>query len=241
MPLFEPFRLSFYNGPMPPPMTFLLPSIPLSPSVDVAMLVGLHPQNMPGAYKLVFLYRQWQCIQVFEATSHGRQWHYTLHLATDARLSLQELQPSTGPRAAPYPAWWQHGAGAPYPSIFETSGESVLIRRDAAHALNVSGGVEQLVPERFLLGILPQATRSPNHAPSRFDLFPSRHFSTITNFGKTRQLSRPASDTVTASLATVGYAGGFIVYQDSCQDRSCHLERRQFCFKPKFRIEKRRA
>ena len=165
VPVFEPVRRSFFNGPMPPPMQFMLPARALPKGAEVATLVGLHPK-LHGVYKLVVVFRRLKCVHVYECCSHARQWWFALHLSTDARFTLREMQPSTAPRRAPYPEWWQHGDGSGYPVGLAmhivgdvTSGktESVLIKRDASDPRNLSGGVECFVPERLLLGALPQA------------------------------------------------------------------------------------
>ena len=91
-------------------------------------------------------------------------------MATDCRYSLRELQPSADDRKEPYPSWWVRGAGVPYPkgvsgmlvnNLMDQAGDhlvsSVLIKRDAADARNLSGGVETFVPKRLLLGVIPQA------------------------------------------------------------------------------------
>jgi hypothetical protein len=72
-------------------------------------------QSLGGPFKLVYLFRRLRCVHVYECVSQGRQWWYTLHLTTDARFCLRELQPFTGRRNAPYPAWWAKGAGDAYP------------------------------------------------------------------------------------------------------------------------------
>ena len=112
--LFEPVRKAFFDGPQPPPMQFMMPERPTPKGADVAMLLGLH-QNLGGPFKLVVLFKQFKCLHVYECVSQGRQWWYTLHLTTDARFTLREMQPSTDPRRAPFPKWWQHGAGSAYP------------------------------------------------------------------------------------------------------------------------------
>ena len=52
---------------------------------------------------------------MYECVSQGRQWWYTLHMTTDARYTLRDMQPDFGNRRAPYPDWWQYGAGQAYP------------------------------------------------------------------------------------------------------------------------------
>ena len=41
-PLFEPVRKSFFNGPQPPQMQFLMLERPLPEHAEVAILVGVH-------------------------------------------------------------------------------------------------------------------------------------------------------------------------------------------------------
>ena len=165
--LFEPIRKAFFNGPMPPAMQFMMVSGPLPESVEVAVLLGLH-QNLGGPFKLVYLFRHYRCVQVYECVSHARQFWYTLHFASDCRYSLRHLQPSIGDRIHPSPAWWKRGAGVPYPkgtcgklvSNISVDGDcysSCAIIRDAAHESNLSGGREYFVPACLLYGLFPEA------------------------------------------------------------------------------------
>lgn len=91
-------------------------------------------------------------------------------MTTDCRFSLRELQPSVDDREQPYPKWWTRGAGSPYPkgvskmlanNLMDNTGDhlykSVVIKRDASHTGNFSGGTETFVPKRLLLGIIPQS------------------------------------------------------------------------------------
>lgn len=166
--LFEPVRKSFFNGPTPPPMQFMMAER-VHENAEIAVLIGLH-QQLGGPFKLVWIHRRLKCVQIFECVSQGRQWWFTLHLTTDSRYCLRDLQPSCDPRKEPYPAWWERGAGSPYPkglsnklanNLLNNAGDhlysSVLIKRDAADARNLSGGVETFVPKRFLLGVIPQS------------------------------------------------------------------------------------
>lgn len=134
----------------------------------MAVLLGLH-QSLGGPFKLVVLFKAFKCLHVYECVTQGREWWYTLHLTTDTRYTLREMQPSFGNRREPFPKWWQHGAGSAYPrgvincvsndvvGVSTEPNSSVLILRDAADPRNLSGGVETFVPERLLLGTLPQA------------------------------------------------------------------------------------
>ena len=160
--LFEPVRLAFFNGPQPPPMQFLMTDAATPADAEVAVMAGVH-QGKGGAFKLIYLFRRLRCVHVYECISHGRQWWYMLHLSTDFRFALRELQPATEDREKPYPPWWERGAGRPYPfgvvNVVNNGyggSTSVVIRRDAAHGENWSGGVETLVPARLLFGVLPQ-------------------------------------------------------------------------------------
>ncbi|KAJ1423900.1 hypothetical protein B484DRAFT_102886 [Ochromonadaceae sp. CCMP2298] len=166
--LFEPLRKSFYDGPSPPPMQFLMPEKALSADAEVGVLLGLH-QTIGGPFKLVYLFRRLRCVHVFECTTQGREWYYSLHLTSDNRYALRDMQPSAHNRDHQYPDWWIRGAGVPYPSgvrdyltndltgVSENPSTSVLVVREASHHLNLSGGKELLVPSRFLYGALPQA------------------------------------------------------------------------------------
>ena len=102
--IFEPVRANFFNGPQPPPMQFLMPESELPANAEVAVLMGLH-HSLGGPFKLVVVFRRLKCVNVYEAVSHGQQWWFSQHLATDCRYSLRELQPSTAPRPEPYPEW----------------------------------------------------------------------------------------------------------------------------------------
>jgi hypothetical protein len=165
--LFEPVRKSFFNGPQPPPMTFMMPDQALPAEAEVAVLLGVH-QKLGGPFKLVYLFRRFRTVHVYECVSQGRQWWYSLHLTTDTRYCLREMQPSTDARKQPYPDWWKRGAGDPYPAGLGESlcnhidkdgshwKHSVMIVRDAEHESNLSGGKEVLVPSRLLYGLLPQ-------------------------------------------------------------------------------------
>ena len=163
--VFEPLRRAFFDGPRPAPMQFLLPDDPFPASAEVAELLGLH-QRLGGPAKRVVLFKRRRCAHVYELCTRGREWHWSLHLATDARFCLAALQPSSGRRVAPFPPWWTHGGGAAYPvgvldhvpSELDGDGrhESVVIRRDATHADNLSGGVETYTPPRLLRGLIPE-------------------------------------------------------------------------------------
>jgi hypothetical protein len=91
--LFEPVRKAFFDGPQPPPMQFMMPERALPEDAEVAVLMGLH-QNIGGPWKLVYLFRRLRCVHVYECISQGREWFFSLHLTTDTRFTLRELQPS---------------------------------------------------------------------------------------------------------------------------------------------------
>ena len=166
--LFEPVRKSFFNGPQPPPMQFMMPEKQLPKDAEVALLLGLH-QSLGGPFKLVVLFKAFKCLHIYECVSQGRQWWYTLHLSTDTRFTLREMQNSFQPRREPYPKWWQNGAGDAYPrglagevsndvvGVSAQPQSSVTVHRDASDPRNLSGGVETFVPERLLLGAVPQS------------------------------------------------------------------------------------
>ena len=168
-PLFEPIRKAFFSGPQPPAMQFMMAPGPLPESAEMAVLLGLHPQ-MGGIFKLVYIFRSYRCVQVFECVSHARQYWFVLHLSTDCRYSLRHLQPETRSLINPLPSWWQRGGGDPYPNgvssrlcsnlISDPFGEayaSCNIIRDPNHELNLSGSRETLVPRCLLLGLIPEA------------------------------------------------------------------------------------
>jgi len=166
--LFEPVRKSFFDGPQPPPMQFMMTEKATPEDAEVAVMLGLH-QSLGGPWKLVYLFRRIRCVHVYECVSQGREFWFTLHLTTDHRYCLRDLQPSFADRQTQYPSWWIRGAGNPYPmgvhgylindidGISAAPSASVLIIRDTEHHLNLSGGKEVLVPSRLLYGIVPDA------------------------------------------------------------------------------------
>lgn len=95
--LFEPIRENFFNGPNPPAMQFMMNSQPTHPDAEVVVLMGLH-QKLGGPYKLIYLFRRWRCLHVYECVTQGREWWYTLHMTTDFRYTLREMQPSAKDR-----------------------------------------------------------------------------------------------------------------------------------------------
>ena len=96
-PLFEPIRKAFFDGPSPPAMQFMMVGQALPASAEVAVLLGLH-QRIGGPWKLVYVFRRYRCVHVYECMSHAQQWWFSLHLTSDARYCLRELQPSTAVR-----------------------------------------------------------------------------------------------------------------------------------------------
>ena len=169
VPLFEPVRKAFFSGPQPPAMQFMMAAGPLLESAEVAVLAGLH-QHLGGIFKMVYIFRSFRCVQVFECVSHARQYWFVQHLSTDCRFSLRHLQPETRSLVSPLPAWWSNGGGDAYPrgiqpklcsnldmDVFGESYSSCAIIRDTHHDLNLSGSRETLVPKCLLLGLIPEA------------------------------------------------------------------------------------
>ena len=168
--IFEPVRRNMYNGPQPPAMTFMMPEQALADDAEVAVLLGLH-QKLGGPYKLVYIFRRFKCLHIYECLSQGREFWFGLHLTTDNRYTLHDMQPSTRHRKQPLPEWWKRGAGTPYPTkgplafLYNdisnpknsSPTKSVLIVRDASHNENLSGGLETYVPPRLLHGLVPGA------------------------------------------------------------------------------------
>jgi len=169
--VFEPVRKSFFDGPQPPSMFFMMPEAALPEDAEVAILLGQH-QKLGGPWKLVYVFRRLRCVHVYECLSHGRQWFWSLHLTTDSRFCMKELQPSTADRRAAYPSWWRRGAGKPYPGNCtnclmshdlekkvneDEVGKSVVITREASHEQNMSGGQETYLPSHLLSGLIPDA------------------------------------------------------------------------------------
>lgn len=149
VPIFEPLRQSMFDGPNPPPMSFMMQERPLADGAEVALIMGLH-QALGGPWKLVVLFRAFRCLHIYECVSHGREYFWTLHLTTDTRYTLQDMQPSSADRMAPCPAWWERGSGSPYPSggpsgslctnlSTGNANDSLVIVRDASHPDNLSG------------------------------------------------------------------------------------------------------
>lgn len=164
-------RKAFFDGPQPPAMQFMLTKGPLPEDAEVAVILGLHP-TLGGPFKLVYLFRQYRCVHVYECVSHARQWWFCLHLSTNHKFALRYLQPSFEYRLNPLPDWWKQGAGSPYPKgvgehlradiisgpgFASINSPSAAIIRDAAHALNLSGGRETFVPAHLLYGMIPHA------------------------------------------------------------------------------------
>lgn len=177
--VWEPLRDAQYNGrPMQPPaMTFMMQESPLRDNAEVAVLLGLH-QKMGGPYKLVYVFRRYKCVHVYECISHGREWWFSLHLTTDSRYCLHSMQPSTkSPIKADPPSWWLRGAGLPYPTKGpaqhlwnditdypnRSPTESVVVVRDASHPENLSGGPETYIPARLLHGLIPSCLFEAYH------------------------------------------------------------------------------
>ena len=118
---------------------------------------------------MVYIFRRLKCVHVYECVSHGREWWYTLHLSSDVRFCLKDLQPSKENRRNPYPSWWKYGAGKPYPGgvnshlmndiVYKPFNAaptaSVVILREKNHKKNLSGGDEMYIPPRLLHGLIP--------------------------------------------------------------------------------------
>ena len=116
-----------------------------------------------------------RCLHIYECVSHGREYFWTLHLTTDTRYTLQDMQPSSADRIAPYPAWWERGSGSPYPSggpgdalctnlSTGNANDSLVIVRDASHPENLSGGSEKYIPSHVLQGVI-SLSLSPSLSP----------------------------------------------------------------------------
>ena len=165
VPIFEPVRRAMFAGPNPKPMTFMLPERPLPDNAEVAVLMGVH-QELGGPYKLIYLFRAFKCLHIYECVSHGREYFWVLHLTTDTRYTLKDMQPDDSDRRAPYPAWWERGSGSPYPSgppggalctnlMSGNMSSSLVIVRDTSHSDNLSGGREVYIPAHLLQGLIP--------------------------------------------------------------------------------------
>jgi thiol-disulfide isomerase/thioredoxin len=166
--LFEPVRKSFFDGPRPPPMQFLMTEKPTPEDAEVVIMLGLH-QNIGGPWKLVYLFRRLKCIHVYECVTQGREWFFTLHMTTDLRYSLHELSPVSEDRQVQYPDFWIRAGGNPYPrgvngylvndidGVSPNAHASICIYREQQHPKNFSGGKERFVPARMMFGLIPDA------------------------------------------------------------------------------------
>lgn len=74
-------------------MQFMMTEKALPPGAEVAVILGLH-QSLGGPFKIVYVFRRLRCVHVYECVSQGRQWWFTLHLTSDNRFSLTELNQS---------------------------------------------------------------------------------------------------------------------------------------------------
>lgn len=74
-------------------MQFMMPEHELPEDAEVAVLLGLH-QRIGGPWKLVYLFRRLRCVHIYECVSQGREWWFSLHLTSDTRYCLREMQPS---------------------------------------------------------------------------------------------------------------------------------------------------
>lgn len=109
-------------------------------------------------------------MHIYECISLGREYWYSLHLTTDYRYTLREMQPNGDDRKTQFPDWWIRGSGQPYPGgdpsrnpvVYSDIAKqlrvaSVVVVRDPDHPKNLSGGREVYIPERYLYGLIPQA------------------------------------------------------------------------------------
>lgn len=146
-------------------MQFYLPSSPIPSNADVAVLLGIHhTQSLP--FKILYIFRAWKCVHVYECICMGKEIWYALHLTTDHRYTLREMRPNVENRPYQLPKWWVHGSGVAYPTaagdpivseLSEKSTTSVSILRNRQHVQNFSGGRELFIPSRYLSGLIPQA------------------------------------------------------------------------------------
>jgi thiol-disulfide isomerase/thioredoxin len=152
--LFEPIRRSYYVPPaVPAPIPFMLPETILGADEDIAILVGLHPEE-GGVLIEVTLCKSLGVVNISYIESVGRYFWRTQMYASDARFSNRFLQPSFEDRRNKWPAWGRYEAGrAGLPSPVPTA----LITREATLKDNLSGTTETFIPCRYLYGVLPQA------------------------------------------------------------------------------------
>ena len=198
--LFEPIRKNFFSGPNPPPMQFMLPATQLSADAEVAIILGLH-QKIGGPFKLIYLFRRLRCLHIYEVVSQGREWWWSLHLTTDYRYTLREMEQQGDNRQSQFPDWWVKASGSPYPmgindylindidGVSSHPSLSVLIHRDEQHKNNLSGGRETFVPSRLLFGVVPAALLSSYNFWSDESVVP-RDSRTDTAFQSSRNYKR---------------------------------------------------
>lgn len=82
--------MCFFNGPSPEPIQFKMLSSKVPSSATVAILFGINP-IAGGAWKLVYVLKHLKCVHVYECIARGRQWWYSLHMTTDVRFTLREM------------------------------------------------------------------------------------------------------------------------------------------------------
>ena len=97
---------------------------------------------------------------MYGLVDHGHRYYRRLIWASDARLCLHEVQPSSAARALPWPRLERHAAEASVTRA-DSGHTSVVIERDHTVAANLSLAVETYVPRRLLCGQLPEALLAP--------------------------------------------------------------------------------
>jgi hypothetical protein len=87
--------MAFFGGAKS--MQFMLPDKPIPNDAEVAVLIGLHG-IIGGPWKLVYLFKRLRCVHMYECVSHGHQWWFSLHMTSDYRYTLRDLQQSSADR-----------------------------------------------------------------------------------------------------------------------------------------------
>lgn len=128
-----------------------LPTDYLTADTTVARLELVSAQM--GVIKEVYVFRELRCVTVFDVYSLGRRFIRSCIYSTNNHLTLLDLdQVDPGEQ---WKSWERHAVG----DIAEHSGQgdSIVVTRGPKIPHNFSGGVEKLIPEEGLHGIIPAA------------------------------------------------------------------------------------
>jgi hypothetical protein len=155
--LFEPVRRKYFERSFwQPPIFILLPERKLTSNSAVASLTAVCSRT-GRKLKEMYVFRDYECVHVYDVYSYGRRFFRSLIYSSNAHYSLVALQPSTGAKMQPWPAWERHGAGDPTPDDTIATDQSAVILRHPTHPLNLSRSIETFIPTRNLAGLVPTA------------------------------------------------------------------------------------